>query len=120
MEKGMKIHATWIGAMVLLVASDAGAGDAERVAMSRLRLTTEVAVTRGCILLGSVKDDSLKDLRRKIVREGGDTGLLSFGGDSLSTVHAQVFRCAQATRVPLDIPPPPPGTPPPPPPAPSR
>jgi len=37
----------------------------ERIAMSRLRLTTEAAVTRGCALLVSEKDDSLRDLRRK-------------------------------------------------------
>src|SRR5262245_40671339 len=116
----MKIQATCIGAMVLLSASVAGAGDAERIAMSRLRLTTEAAVTRGCALLGSVKDDSLKDLRRKIVREGGDTGLLSFAPEDLSTVHAQVFRCARAGTTPPHLPPPPPGSPPPPPPPSSR
>jgi len=63
-------------------------------------------------------DDSVKDLRRKIVKTGGDTGILSFGADQ---IYAQVFRCAGTARPPdpsaaPTIPPPPPGVPPPPPP----
>jgi hypothetical protein len=91
----------------------------ERYAMTRLRLTTENARTKGCTLIGSVSDDSVKDLRRKILRMGGDTALLTFGIEDLSRIYAQVFRCpasapAPATPAPPP-PPPPPGTPPPPP-----
>jgi hypothetical protein len=94
--------------------------DDERYAMTRLRLTTESARTKGCTLLGSVSDDSVKDLRRKILRMGGDTALLTFGIEDLSKMYAQVFRCpASAPAAPAapapPPPPPPPGTPLPPP-----
>ena len=92
---------------------------AENVALARVRFTTEPALTTGCSRLGLVSDDSVKDLRRKIVKAGGNTGVLSFGVDDLSTIHAEVFRCP-STDARLSIPPPPAGTPPPPPPGPSR
>jgi hypothetical protein len=106
---------------VLGAASPSTADDAsERYAMTRLRLTTESARTKGCTLIGSVSDDSVKDLRRKILRMGGDTALLTFGIEDLSKIYAQVFRCPAATpsapAAPAPPPPPPPpGTPPPPP-----
>jgi uncharacterized protein YcfJ len=99
--------------------SYAWADDAEKIALARVRLTTEAALTTGCTRLGLVSDDSIKDLRRKIVRAGGTAGVLSFGVDDLSTIHAEVFRCPP-TDAPLSIPPPPAGTPPPAPPGPSR
>jgi hypothetical protein len=113
------------GGAVLLLAWGglAWAQDPERIAMARLRLSTEVSAVAACIRIGQVTDDSLKDLRRKIVRLGGDAAVLSFGVDDLEIIHAQVFRCAQpppAAGAPPAIPPPPPGTPPPPPPGPTR
>jgi hypothetical protein len=86
------------------------------MAMARLRLTTEPAMTRECTWLGSAKDDSVKDLRRKIVRAGGDTALLVFETEDLSMIYAQIFRCPPPATLPPDAPPPPPGPPPPPPP----
>jgi hypothetical protein len=111
--------------LLLALATPAAAQDGERIAMTRVRLTTDPGVTRGCTRLGSVSDDSIKDLRRKIVRAGGDTALLSFGVEDLSMVYAQVFRCPPAPPPssapppprPPGVPPPPPGTPPPPPPS---
>jgi uncharacterized protein YcfJ len=90
--------------------SYAWADDAEKIAMARVRLSTEPTMAAGCTRIGFVSDDSIKDLRKKIVRAGGDTGVLSFGADD---IYAEVFRCPT-------IPPPPAGTPPPPPPGPSR
>jgi hypothetical protein len=111
-------------AILLLAAaplSSAAAQDGERHAMSRLRLTTETSRTRGCTLIGAVGDTSIKDLRRKVLKLGGDTALLSFGIEDLSRIYAQVFRCP-STPPPAappaghePPPPPPPGTPPPPP-----
>jgi hypothetical protein len=106
--------------LMLVVPSPSIADDGERYAMTRLRLTTESARTKGCTLVGSVSDDSVKDLRRKILRMGGDTALLTFGIEDLSKIYAQVFRCpAAAPAAPAapapPPPPPPPGTPPPPP-----
>jgi hypothetical protein len=111
--------------MTASLASGARAQDLERLAMARVRLTTEVGLTQGCARVGSAHDDSVKDLRRKIVRMGGNTALLSFGGsEDLSTIFAAVFRCVGPPAVapgsaPAGIPAPPPGPPPPPPPPPA-
>jgi len=61
----------------LAMAGAAWAQDPERIAMGRVALTTDVALVRGCALLGRVKDDAVKDLRRKIVRLGGDTAVVA-------------------------------------------
>jgi hypothetical protein len=87
--------------------------------MTQVRLTTEASLTAPCLRLGLVRDNSVRDLRRKIVQTGGDTGLLSFPPGELSMVYAQVFRCTPAVAPPTASPPPGgPGAPPPPPPGP--
>jgi hypothetical protein len=92
---------------------------AQDPSLGRVAFTTDPGLVKGCTLLGRVKDDEVKDLRRKIVRLGGDTAVVAFGYDD---IHADVYRCpapppsSAAPTVPPDIPPPPPGTPPPPPP----
>jgi len=116
----MTRRAGWIGLGLLVSAAAAHADEAETLAMRRVRLTTDGALARGCARLGAVRDDSIKDLRRKIVRLGGDTAVLAFGLSDLEMVHADVYRCPPASPLPADIPPPPPGTPPPPPPGPTR
>ena len=86
------------GGAVVLLASVAyvAAEDIERLAMSRVRLTTEASAVKACTRVGWVNDDSAKDLRRKIIRSGGDTGLITFGiGDDMSQIYAQVYRCPQ-------------------------
>jgi hypothetical protein len=112
----MKTIATGLGVLLLFSASYARAQDTEHWAMAHVRLTTEAAVAQGCARVGAVSDDSVKDLRRKIVRAGGNTGLISFRADNLSAIHAEVFRCPAARTEPPQVPPPPPGPPPPPPP----
>lgn len=107
--------------VLLLTTSPAWADEAEQMAMTRVRLSTEPAAASGCVRLGQVMDDSINDLRRKIVRAGGDTGILWFGVED--EIYAQVFRCASAGVMPAaptvvpGIPAPPPGSPPPPPPS---
>ncbi len=99
---------------VLAAASPARADDPlERAAMARVRLTTEGAAAQGCPPVGRASDDSVKDLRRKVVRAGGDTAVITFGTVDDDKIYATIYRCAGARR---DIPPPPPGQPPPPPP----
>ena len=98
-------------AITLAAVLPAAAQDAERFAMGALRLTTDAAVARGCGRIGTVKDDKLKDLRRKAVRLGGDTAVLYFRSDDLSEIQAEVFRCP-AARVGPTAPPPPPPPPP--------
>ena len=127
----MRTRAAWGALLLLASALPAAADDGERIAMARVRLTTDPALTRGCTRVGAVSDDSIKDLRRKIVRAGGDTALLAFGVEDLSMVYAQIFRCPPpppasapappappAAPRPPGVPPPPPGSPPPPPPPP--
>jgi hypothetical protein len=121
-----RVASTGLGAILIVSVSAAWADDAETMAMARVRLSTEATVAAGCTLVGRVSDDSVKDLRKKIVRAGGNTGVLSFGIQDMSMIHADVFRCSPPTATPLPptvppgIPPPPPGQPPPPPPGPSR
>jgi hypothetical protein len=97
---------------LLGLAVPVNAQDAERAAMAAVHLTTDPVVPEGCQPLGGVRDDSVKDLRRKIVRRGGNVAVLSFPVDDLSMIHAAAFRCVR----PANIPAPPSGTPPPPPP----
>jgi hypothetical protein len=108
-----------VGTTFLVVAasvSSAWAQDAEHFAMSQLRLSTDPSIAGGCARMARVTDDSLKDLRRKVVRAGGNTAVLSFTGDNLSMIIADVYRCQPAARRPPNVPPPPVGSPPPPPP----
>ena len=91
---------------------------AERKAMAQVRLTTEAALLSGCTRIGVVRDDDVKDLRRKIVRAGGNAAVLEFEVDDLSKVQAEVYRCTSTAKAPSNIPPPPAGMPPPPPPPP--
>jgi len=126
----MKRRVTYVGGMLLLLmtatlAGPAAAQDAEKIAMARVRLTTEPGLTQGCSRIGPVRDDSVKDLRRKIVKMGGNTAVMAFGGtEDLSVVYAEVFRCgdppaAAPGTAPARIPLPPAGPPPPPPPPPA-
>ena len=84
-------------ALLVLALPSTVLADAEDTAMARLRLTTDSSMTRGCTRLTSVRDDSLKDLRKKVVKAGGDTALLSFAQDDLSRISADVFHCAGAS-----------------------
>jgi hypothetical protein len=119
---GMKGTLGLVGTLLLASASSAGADDSEHLAMARVRLTTEPSVARNCTRVGQVSDNSVKDLRKKIVRAGGDTGVLSFSTDDMSNVLAQVYRCpapgsssprpTPPTAAPPAAPPPPPAKPP--------
>jgi hypothetical protein len=101
--------------LVLLLTGTAAAQDNERLAMSRVRFTTDHIIPPGCFFLGALADDSLKDLRRKIVRVGGNTGVLAFPPDDMERIHADAYRCPPPAAAPPPPPSPPPGVPPPPP-----
>ena len=92
----MRTSTLWTAALLRAFISPAAAEDSEHLAMSRVRLSTEPAVARGCTKVGKVSDDSVKDLRKKIVRDGGDTGILTFSTDNMSTIHAEVYKCPPA------------------------
>jgi len=132
----MALRIALASVLVVLTASAAWAEDATRMAVARVRLTTDPKVPIGCTTLGTVDDNSIKDLRRKVVRLGGDTALLSFPANDLERMNAVVFRCPASAFAPTPtrpsagvppppangaaashVPPPPGGAPPPPPPA---
>ena len=105
--------------LLTTLVSYAGADDREWNAMARVHLTTEASLAAGCTPVGSVHDHSVKDLRQKIVKAGGNTGVLSFRNDDMASMYAEVFRCrGSAESAPPYVPAPPPGDPPPPPPPP--
>jgi hypothetical protein len=106
----MKRMTVWTLALLLAPVAIATADDAaEDMAMARVRLSTEAFVAKGCTRLGAVSDDKVKDLRKKIVRAGGDTGILTFSTDHMSTILADVYRCPPKTAAPTPkISPPPP------------
>lgn len=104
-----------LAAMVMVAATSTASAQDDRAVLARVRLTTDPRIPVGCTRIGLVRDDSIKDLRRKVLKAGGDTALLSFPADDLEKIDAQVFRCPPHTT-PSPIPPPPPGPPPPPPP----
>jgi hypothetical protein len=96
--------------VVLLSADLATAQDATQLAMARVRLTTDPKVPVGCTTLGTVDDDSIRDLRHKVVRLGGDTALLSFPIERVERINAIVFRCPPAAAAAPPPSPPAPGT----------
>ncbi|HZP39499.1 MAG TPA: hypothetical protein VFE48_23715 [Methylomirabilota bacterium] len=61
--------------------------------MFAVRLTTEPQVLAACQRTGRVSDHNMKDLRKKIVRSGGNAGLLAWDSDDLERVYAEVYRC---------------------------
>lgn len=93
----MTRQATGVMGMLLLIATQAGpavAQEAEKMAMARVRLTTEPGLTQGCAHVGTTRDNSIRDLRRKIVKMGGNLAVLAFGGsEDLAMVFAEVYRC---------------------------
>jgi hypothetical protein len=112
-------------AAAVALAAPASAQDYEK--MRQVKLTTDPVDTYRCAKLGVVRDDSMKDLRKKIVRAGGNVGLLNFTATDMAVVYAEVFRCpppeppgSPPPGRPPDVPPPPPGAPPPRPPGPVR
>src|SRR5437879_11682456 len=89
----------WISFVLLLTltAIPAWADEAENFAMAHVRLSTEPTMATGCLRVGQVMDDSVKDLRRKIVKTGVDTGSLSYGANE---IHPQAIRCYGTARPP--------------------
>ena len=96
-RRAMKTTIIWTGALLLASVSPAMADDGEHLAMARVRLSTEPVVAKGCTRVGAVSDDKVKDLRKKIVREGGDTAILTFSTDNMSTILAEVYKCPPRT-----------------------
>jgi hypothetical protein len=82
-----------VPAFMLMSGGPAWGNPAEKAALIRVLLTTEARLVAGCDRVGLVSDDAVEDLRKKIVRSGGDTGLLSFDTDDLDKIYAEIYRC---------------------------
>lgn len=82
--------------LLVLLSMDHALGQsaAEKVAMLALRLTTEASVLQGCEETVRVSDSDMEDLRKKIVRSGGNAALLTFDTHDMEVIHADVYRCA--------------------------
>jgi hypothetical protein len=104
-------------AVLIVSVVPALADDAEDAAIAQVRLTTEPTLLSGCTRLGAVSDDSIKDLRRKVLRNGGNAAVIAFSIEDLSMIRADIYRCPATASPPPRIPQPPTGAPPPPPPA---
>jgi len=87
--------------LILLWRAVAWANDADDLARARVQLTTDAGLAAQCVPLGTIGDDSVKDLRKKVVRIGGDTAVMYVGIDYIS---ARVFRCGDV-RAPSPPPP---------------
>lgn len=60
-----------------------------------ITLTTEGKNLAACTFIDTVRDNAIRDLRKKIVRAGGDAALISFS--SGNDITAKVYRCASAS-----------------------
>jgi hypothetical protein len=121
--RGPVAGATLVALALVGIVSTAGAQDAVYRTTTRLQLVTDPALTRGCVPLAVASDDSIRELRNKIVGAGGNTALLTLSIDEPPEIRAQIFRCPAPIMSPptpgapqSPPPPPPPGVPPPPPP----
>jgi hypothetical protein len=82
-------------AMVLVMAPAAWGQPIDRQTLLRVLLATDARQVAACQLIGIVSDTSPEDLRKKILRMGGDAGLVAFDGADPDRMNAQVYRCPQ-------------------------
>jgi hypothetical protein len=98
-------------ALIVAGCASAAARDEEKARAARVRIVANPETVNGCQPLGSVTDDDIPDLQRKVLRMGGDIGLVtvqsqgssgafgSSGGGFRSRTYAtvEVHRC-EGTR----------------------
>jgi hypothetical protein len=89
-------------AIVVLVAgstSSVWGQPIDRQTLLRVRLATDASQVASCQRLGLVSDTSPEDLRKKILRGGGDTGLVTFDAMDPDKMNAEVYRCQKPVAV---------------------
>jgi hypothetical protein len=88
-------------AIVVLVASTPSVwGQAfDRQTLLRVLLATDARQVATCQRLGLVSDTSPEDLRKKILRGGGDAGLVTFDAMDPDKMNAEVYRCQKPVTV---------------------
>ncbi|HSF06209.1 MAG TPA: hypothetical protein VLG10_10520 [Methylomirabilota bacterium] len=67
----------------------------DRQILLRVLLATDARQVAGCQRLGIVSDTSPEDLRKKILRMGGDAGFVTFDLADPDRMNAEVYRCRQ-------------------------
>jgi hypothetical protein len=65
----------------------------DRQTLLRVLLATDVRQVASCQRLGIVSDTSPEDLRKKILRMGGDAGFVTFDLADPDRMNAEVYRC---------------------------
>jgi hypothetical protein len=65
----------------------------DKYALLRVPLATEASQVAGCVKVGITSDNSPEDLRKKILRMGGDVGLVTFDLQDPDKINAEVYRC---------------------------
>src|SRR5262245_45054040 len=83
-------------AIVVLVGSATsvwGQQQFDRQTLLRVLLATDASQVASCQRLGIVSDTSPEDLRKKILRGGGDAGLVTFDAMDPDKMNAEVYRC---------------------------
>jgi hypothetical protein len=83
-----------LGFVVLLATSPPAWGQAfDKQTLLRVLLATDARQVAACERLGVVSDTSPEDLRKKIIRLGGDAGLVTFDPADPDRMNAEVYRC---------------------------
>ncbi len=86
--------------MVLVTAPAAWGQPFDRQTLLRVLLATDARQVAACQRLGIVSDTSPEDLRKKILRMGGDAGLVAFDLADPDKMNAEVYRCRPVTASP--------------------
>jgi len=84
--------------VVLLAMTPSAWGQAfDRQTLLRVLLATDARQVAACERLGILSDTSPEDLRKKIIRMGGDAGLVTFDAADPDKMNAEVYRCQKVT-----------------------
>jgi hypothetical protein len=80
-------------AVLLSTSASVWGQEYDKFALLRVPLLTEAGQVAGCVRVGITSDNSPEDLRKKILRMGGDTGLVTFDLQDPDKINAEVYRC---------------------------
>ncbi|MGH7310510.1 MAG: hypothetical protein ACREK6_17635 [Candidatus Rokuibacteriota bacterium] len=85
-------------AVVIVLATDRAAWGqpVDRQILLRVLLATDARQVAACQRLGIVSDTSPEDLRKKILRAGGNAGFVTFDPTDPDKMNAEVYRCPPA------------------------
>src|SRR5262245_44525 len=86
---------------VILTSCASTSKEDEKARASKVRIVTDRAIVNGCQAIGSVTDDDIADLQTKVLRLGGDVGLVtkSHGARGAFGSYASAFGSRTYTTV---------------------